>query len=118
MICARTFKHKYREDFNSIEEWCDFVNSNYEYEKNKSKTFDWLGKCIPSELNSTHPYYVYLSKVYKLKTIYMHLSNLEECKKDPSRIKYLYNASSTLDTIRNKIKELKKDYENYYTKNI
>ncbi len=106
MMCLKTYKVKGKGSFDNFIEWVDFVNENYKHAITKSKTFDWIGKCVPSELPSFHPYYKYLIKkrnrneLIRLGLIY------KECVNDESRIKFHFNLTTSLEDIEDKIMNL------------
>ena len=107
MICLKTFETKTASDFPDWKAWIEFVNYNQEYARTKSEVFDFKGKCKNWELPSFHPYWAYVVK-QKLKTkIELHEHRLIECKKDPGKIKYYYNSTTSLTDIVAKIEGCK-----------
>jgi hypothetical protein len=111
MVCLKTWEVKSKSDFNNYQEWCDFVNKNYRYAKNTSKTFDWVGNCIPTNLISAHPYWEYLIKKDLTKKIERHKNNLIEIKKDRNKLKILYNLWTKFEDVEKDIKRLEEKVE-------
>ena len=106
-MCLKTFKKTNSNNFENWDKWVSFVNQNYLYAKNKSKPFDWLGKTIPSELPSEHPYCKYICNIQALKSIKKHEQNIIEIQKDGAKMKFLYNATTSIMDIKAKIEKLK-----------
>ena len=116
MICVRTWKKVTSSDFNSWEEWTQFVNDNYKHCREKSTLNDYKGKCSVTDLPAEHPYWTKVVRESVLKTMKRHIRNYIECSKDPSKIKYLYNANASLRDVRDKINKCKtriNEYDKY-----
>lgn len=106
-----TFPHlKYKEfsaaDFGSWQGWVDAVNRAKEYCKTCAVD-EWKGLCKEGDLPSFHPWWT--QKVNEDRAVLA--AALEQkyqiCKDDPSQIKYLFNATTTLDDILKKIQAVK-----------
>lgn len=63
-MCLKTWEEKSISDFDTIEDWCKFVNENEKYASNVS-ILDF--PCKPHELPSFHPYWVHTAGRKKLK---------------------------------------------------
>jgi hypothetical protein len=113
MICVKTFKEISTKDFDTWQEWLNFVEENARYCREESTINDYKGKCEPNALPSEHPYWRKIVRDKSYETMLKHISNLEECSKDPNKIKYLYNMNTTLETIRNKINRCRSLVETY-----
>jgi hypothetical protein len=113
MICVKTFKKLSRKDFDTWQDWLDFVTENIRYCREESTINDFEGKCKDSDLPSEHPYWKQQIRNQWYETMLRHIKNLNQCIKDPNKIKFLYNSNTTLTTIKEKISKCKKIIEDY-----
>ena len=97
-----------------ISDWCKMVNDNYEYCKNWNTTKEFqfkialfLGLVKPIDLPSFHPYWKEQIKQRLELDLKKLMSIFESCKQDNSKIKILFNSTTSIKDIELKIKELK-----------
>ena len=107
MLCLKTFKSKSSKDFNTYSEYVDFVNENIKYSKEYSTVNDYIGKCKVSDLPSFHPYWKEQVKNSMRKNLKTLLENIEQIEKNPSKMQYIYNKTTTLNMLYEKVKNLK-----------
>ena len=107
MLCLITYQHKSLEDFETWEEWCNFVNENYKFGSTKSKVWDWKDKCKDSDLPSYHPYWSLLVFEETQKSLKWTEERYEECLENYEKIKYYFSGNDSYDTIREKINKYK-----------
>ena len=107
MLCLKTFKSKSPEDFNTYSDYIDFVNENIKYSKEHSTVKDYVDKCKDSDLPSFHPYWKEQVKISMCKNLETLLENIEQIEKDPSKMQYIYNKTTTLNMLYEKVKNLK-----------
>lgn len=102
MWCHLKYKDK---SWETYEEYTELFNKEIKYLL--SKKWDKVPKGIlRSHLPSFHPYWHRESRKGLKESYDFHLKNFHDCFRDEEKIKFLYNKSTTLDTIRMKIIEL------------
>lgn len=56
----------------------------------KTEIFDWVGRCKPSDLPSSHPYWSFKVKQDLKRDIRRERKKIEKCLKDPDKTKFIY----------------------------
>ena len=107
MLCLKTFKSRSPKDFDTYSDYVDFVNENIKYSKEHSTVEDYVGKCKDSDLPSFHPYWKEQVKNSMRKNLETLLENIEQIEKDPSKMQYIYNKTTTLNMLYEKVRILR-----------
>lgn len=112
MMCLRTWENKTGADFDSLDQWCDFVNKNEQYAKEISAT-DF--PCKPTELPSFHPYWVLKAGNERMEWYKKHLFNVVNSPSGLEAYRKSICATATIKSINNERKQLKKRLSQYKT---
>lgn len=115
IFCQKRYKELNNKNHNhTSKEWFEMVKKNEQYCENWNlfKRFEmyfykWHRGFNYSDLPSQHPYWkLQVKKDYRLivKTLQ---EKYEECKKDNSKIKYMFNRNTSLKDIEDKIERYK-----------
>ena len=107
MLCLKTFKSRSPKDFDTSSDYIDFVNENIKYSKEHSTVKDYIDKCKDSDLPSFHPYWKEQVKNSIRKNLETLLENIEQIEKDPSKMQYIYNKTTTLNMLYEKVRILR-----------
>lgn len=116
MLDIRTFVHRNFEDFNSSQEWGNFIYENFQHSKTHSTIDDWIGKCKESDLPSFHPHWRKVVCGKRQISLDKKKKQLEECKIDVGKLKYYFNSTATIDSVEKELEQEQKEIDNYISK--
>lgn len=109
MLDLKTFNKIYAKDFPSWDSYVIALNENIKFASTNSTIDDFIGKCDISDLPSYHPYWSNEVKKGIVKRLNILEIQYKECVANPSKIKYYFNNTTSLEDINNKIKKLKNE---------
>ena len=110
VMCHLGYKEMAASDFGSWPEWVNAVNNNSSYcaALPRHRVREHRFKVRSSALPSFHPYWRMMVHRDAMCSGQRHVRNLIECERDNSRIKYLYNSSTSLQDIRRMVSTIPK----------
>jgi len=92
-------KELFSADFNNWDEWVLAVNNDIKYCEENPNLEIPVG-VRPCDLPSNHPYWVRYSKEELRKSYLITISKADECIKDGSKTKYLFNIAAIPEKIK------------------
>lgn len=110
VMCHLGYKAMTGSDFGSWAEWVQAVNENIRYcaALPRHRVREYRFKTHASALPSFHPYWRMVVHRDRMRSGQRHVRNLVECERDPMKILYLYNSSTSIEDIRKLVNEVPK----------